>query len=80
MKDKFIYKEGTSEEIDKVLSNSVVMNESCLEAFIFQAVICVACRYKHLKSERIIREDPEKAITVCPLCQCGGYIKCEVNP
>lgn len=44
-----------------------------------QAVMCVACRYKHLKSERIIREDSDKTLIVCPRCQCGGYIKCEVK-
>lgn len=37
MKVKFIYKEGISEEIDKVLSNSVVMDENGLEAFLLQA-------------------------------------------
>ena len=45
-----------------------------------EAVMCVACRYKHLKIERVVREDFDRTITLCPKCLCGGFIKCEVNP
>ncbi len=47
-----------------------------------EAVMCVACRYHHLKLERVVISDESSGTKrkCCPKCGCGGFINVEVKP
>ncbi|MBU9829857.1 hypothetical protein J1779_07920 [Rahnella sp. FC061912-K] len=55
MKVKFIYKDGTSEEIDSVLANSVVMDENGSGAFLLHGDLTYY-HFKDLKEFTVLEE------------------------